>query len=279
MTARTSLPRAFLSRTEHLATVTSTNDVVAAWLADGVDEVCLASTDEQTAGRGRRGRTWVAPPGAALLLSLGFRPAWLPADRAWWLAATVSLAMADVAEEAAGLSDRAIRLKWPNDLVVVDPPDRGGAVRKLGGVLGEATGIGTGDPRVVVGIGLNADWPASAFPPDLAASMASLIEENGGRPIGRDVLLDGFVARLDARIEALRAGRFAVGDWDARQLFRRTPVRLVHGTTVADAGDAEDVVAIGVDPITGALVVEDPGSPDGERLVHAGEIVHLRVGV
>jgi len=271
--------RPFLSRTEHLATVASTNDVVAGWLADGVDEVCLAWADEQTAGRGRRGRTWVAPPGAALLLSLGFRPAWLAAERTWRLAATASLAMADAAEEAAGLSDRAIRLKWPNDLVVVDPPDRGGAVRKLGGVLGEASGIGTDDPRVVVGIGLNVAWTASTFPPDLAASMTSLLVENGGRAVDRDLLLEGFISRLEPRIEALRGGRFAVADWDARQLLRRTPVRLVHGTTVADAGEAEDVVAIGVDPISGALVVEDAASPDGERLVHAGEIAHLRVGV
>ncbi len=65
-------------------------------------EVCLAVADEQTAGRGRAGRTWAAPPGAALLLSLGFRPAWLAPDRAWRLAAIASLAMADAAEEVAG---------------------------------------------------------------------------------------------------------------------------------------------------------------------------------
>ena len=65
-------------------------------------EVCLAVADEQTEGRGRHGRTWTAPPGAALLGSLGFRPTWLAPDRAWRLAAVVALAMCDAAEDVAG---------------------------------------------------------------------------------------------------------------------------------------------------------------------------------
>ena len=90
----------FLARREHFDLVGSTNDVVRGWLADGTPEVCLAVAGEQTAGRGRDGRTWVAPGGAALLLSLGFRPTWLDPDSAWRLAAIASLAMADAAEAA-----------------------------------------------------------------------------------------------------------------------------------------------------------------------------------
>ena len=268
----TSLP--LLSRSEHFAAIPSTNDTVAGWLADGVPEVCMAVAAEQTAGRGRMGRRWVAPPGTSLLASLGFRPTWIPTDRAWRIAATVSLAMADAAEDVAGLPDRTVRLKWPNDLVAVDPA--GEAPRKLGGVLGEATGVGTVDPRVVVGIGVNAGWDAADFPPDLADSMTSLSVLGGGRPVAADDLLAAFLARLEPRIEALRDGRFDVADWTARQLVRRTPVRLVHGT---DPADGEDVVAIGVDPLTGALVVEDAAAPAGERQVHAGEILHLRTRV
>ena len=153
---------AFLARQERFGRIGSTNDAVRAWLAAGTPEVCLAVADEQTAGRGLAGRTWTAPPGAALLLSVGFRPAWLAPGHAWRLAAVVSLAMADAAEDAAGLRNHAIRLKWPNDLVIeADAPDDdagegGGPIRKLGGVIGETDGLGTDDPRVVVGIGLNA---------------------------------------------------------------------------------------------------------------------------
>ncbi len=83
--------RPFISHQEHLPRVGSTNDVVRGWLTEGTPEVCLAVADEQTEGRGREGRTWQAPKGAALLLSLGFRPTWLAPELVWRLAAAVSL--------------------------------------------------------------------------------------------------------------------------------------------------------------------------------------------
>jgi BirA family biotin operon repressor/biotin-[acetyl-CoA-carboxylase] ligase len=269
----------FLARQERFPRVASTQDVVRGWLDQGSPEVCLAVADEQTEGRGRSGRTWVAPPGRALLLSLGFRPTWLAPGHAWRLAATVSLAMADAAEAAAGLRDRAIGLKWPNDLVIEDAlPDLPGGesahgrVRKLGGVLGESDGLGTAAPRVVVGIGLNADWPADGFPVDLAPSMTSLRVASNGRPIDPNELLDGFVSLLEARVEALRAGRFDVGDWAARQVTTGRQVRLEGHAHVA-----EECRAVGVDPATGALLVADPQAPRGERAVHAGEVTRIRI--
>ena len=113
----------FLARQERFRLVASTNDVVRGWLATGTPEVCVAVADEQSAGRGREGRSWLAPAGRALLLSLGFRPNWLAPEQAWRLAAVASLAMADAAEEVAGLRDGTVRLKWPNDLVVVPDED------------------------------------------------------------------------------------------------------------------------------------------------------------
>jgi BirA family biotin operon repressor/biotin-[acetyl-CoA-carboxylase] ligase len=267
----------FLARQERFARIGSTNDAVRAWLADGTPEVCLAVADEQTAGRGRAGRTWLAPPGAALLLSAGFRPAWLAPIHAWRLAAVVALAMADAGEAVAGLRDRAIRLKWPNDLALVDDAASasgtdGSLLRKLGGVLGEVDGLGTDDPRVVVGIGVNAGWARADFPPDLAPAMTSLAEASGGRPIDRALLLDGFLSGLEARVEALRAGRFAVDDWIARQATTGRLVRLeAHGIA------PEEVLAVGVDPGSGALMVADPLAPGGERAVHAAAVVHVRL--
>ncbi len=260
----------FFSRTERFASVGSTNDVVRAWLEAGTPEVCLAVADEQTAGRGREGRTWAAPPGAGLLCSIGFRPTWLAPDRAWRLAAIVALAMADAAEEVAGLKDRSIRLKWPNDLVV---ESEAGDVRKLAGVLGETVGLGTDDPRAIIGIGLNADWPAADFPPELAPTMTSLREATGGRPVDRALLLEAFTTRLEARTIAHReAGRFDVADWIDRQLTNGRPVRLE-----APDGSSTVVRALGVDVASGGLVVEDPAASGGERTVLAGEIVHLRL--
>lgn len=268
---------AFPARQERFEQVASTNDVVRGWLAAGTPEVCLAVAEEQTAGRGRAGRTWTAPSGAALLLSVGFRPTWLDPVHAWRLAAVVSLAMADAAEHVAGLRDRAIRLKWPNDLVIEQddvPADAGqvAAIRKLGGVLGESDGLGSADPRVVVGIGINAGWARADFPSDLAPAMTSLHDATGGRPIDRALLLDAFLARLEPRLEALRAGRFPVDDWTARQLTTGRVVRLEgHGRA------PEEVRAVGLDPATGALLVADGSAPDGERAIHAGDVVHVRL--
>jgi len=266
----------FLARQQRFDAVGSTNDVVRGWLAEGCPEVCLAVADEQTAGRGRAGRTWTAPRGRALLLSLGFRPGWLEPERTWRLAAISALAMADAAEEVAGLADGAIRLKWPNDLVVEDEApamadDPAGGVRKVAGLLGETDGLGTNDPRAVIGLGINADWPAAEFPAELAGAMTSLREASHGRPIDLALLLDGFLGRIEARVEALRGGRFDVADWQARQL---TTGRLVR---IERQGASELVRALGVDVSTGALIVEDATASNGERAVIVGEVSHVRL--
>src|SRR5215207_5299635 len=125
----------WLSRFERFEVVGSTNDVVAEWLRAGTPEVCVALADLQTSGRGRSGRTWDAPAGAALLLSIGFRPTWLSPEHAWRLGAIVTLTMAEACEVTLGLRPGAIQLKWPNDLVWID--SRSGSVRKLAGMLGE----------------------------------------------------------------------------------------------------------------------------------------------
>jgi BirA family biotin operon repressor/biotin-[acetyl-CoA-carboxylase] ligase len=286
-TGRTTPTPPVIGRQERFASVASTNDVVRDWLAAGEPEICLAVADEQTAGRGRNGRTWRAPRGAGLLLSLGFRPTWLDPDRVWRLAGTISLAMADAAEEVAGLPDRSVRLKWPNDLVIatdeagraLDPlaADEAGSsavARKLGGVLGESDGLGGRDPRVVVGIGLNADWPAELFPADLAPTMTSLREASGGRPVDLVLLLDAFTSRLEARIEALHGGRFDVADWVDRQVTTGRTIEIVHPD-----GSVESTVARGVDGATGALRVAAPSDADAdaERALHVGEIRHVRL--
>ncbi|HYU49021.1 MAG TPA: biotin--[acetyl-CoA-carboxylase] ligase [Candidatus Limnocylindria bacterium] len=263
------------SRRERFAIVGSTNDVVRDWLLAGVPEVCLATADEQTAGRGREGRNWFAPPGAALLLSLGFRPKWLSPDRVWRLAALVSLAMCEAAEEVAGLADGTIRLKWPNDLAVEDagPADpRRGRLRKLAGVLGETDGLGSADPRAVIGLGINVDWPAVTFPSELAATMTSLHEVTGGRSIAPNDLMDAFTSRLEGGVARLREDRFQASGWLSRQVTNGREVRLEHPD-----GTDETLSARGVDLETGALIVAAPGSGQADRRVVSGEIRHVRL--
>jgi BirA family biotin operon repressor/biotin-[acetyl-CoA-carboxylase] ligase len=269
VTAIATAPAPIVQRRQRFASVASTNNIVRGWLAAGEPEICVAVADEQTAGRGRSGRTWTAPPGRGLLVSLGFRPTWLAPDRVWRLAAVVSLAMAEAAEEAAALPERSVRLKWPNDLVIASD---GSSVLKLGGVLGETDGLGTDDPRAVVGIGLNAEWPAAEFPAELHDSMTSLRALAGDNPIDASALLDGFLARLEARVEALHGGRFDEAEWAERQVTtgRRVVLALPDGST-------ESVVATGVDGASGALRVRNRSNNSEERSIVVGEIVHVRL--
>ena len=117
LSATSSPATSWLARLEWFDLVGSTNDVVAGWLRHGTPEVCVAIAGEQSAGRGRNGRTWTAPAGASLLMSVGFTPTWLAPEHAWRLGAIVSLAMAEAAEEVARIAAGTVRLKWPNDLV------------------------------------------------------------------------------------------------------------------------------------------------------------------
>ena len=158
-----------------------------------------------------------------------------------------------------------IRLKWPNDLVVE------AGLRKVAGVLGETHGLGTADPRVVIGLGINADWAAAYFPPDLVGSMTSLREVACGRRIDRDLLLKAFLDRLESGVAALRTGRFDGSAWSDRQSTTGRTVRLMHT-------DRDEIVcALGVDPVSGALIVEEPAASDGQRRVLVGEITHVRI--
>jgi BirA family biotin operon repressor/biotin-[acetyl-CoA-carboxylase] ligase len=267
--AATARPGAgFIARRERFGSVPSTNDIVREWLVAGTPEVCLAVADEQTAGRGRAGRSWIAPSGAALLLSLGFRPEYLTADRLWRLGATVALAMADAAEEVGGLPMRSVKVKWPNDLVSPDRTTPAG-FRKFAGILGESEGAGSADPVAVVGIGTNTDWARADFPAALEDSMTSLRELARGRPVHSAALLDAFLLRIEARVDALRGGYFDVEGWHERQITTGRDVRvdMPDGTVVQGR-------AVGVDGSSGGLLVDDGA---GERELLAGEVARLRL--
>ena len=255
----------FVSVLERFASVDSTQRLVRAWLDAGVPEVAVAVAEEQTAGRGRHGRGWTAPPGRALLASFGFRPAALPLIRGWQLAATTALALLDAAEDVAGLRDGTLWLKWPND-VVLEADD--GSVRKLAGILGEMTGAGAEVSSAVIGLGINADWAATDFPSELASAMTSLREASGGRPIDRDALLDALLDRLEPRYEALRTGTFDAGGWSSRQLTTGRQVEVIVGDTLVHG------LASGVDPASGALLVETEGV---EVAIDSGEVTRCRV--
>ena len=225
----------------HLPSTTSTNDVARDLAARGAPEGTVVTAEYQTAGRGRLGRRWLAPPGTSLLCSLLFRPppglTLLPHPTD--LTMLCALAAADAVEKAAGLP---VSLKWPNDLVVV----RGESWRKLGGLLAE-TGI-SGDrvEFVVVGVGINVNVPAESLP-DLAPDATSILAETG-RETDRDSLLEQFLDGVASRHARWRAGERPWAEWAARLATLGRAVRVVtserelHG--IAEGVDEEGTLLL-----------------------------------
>ena len=213
----------------------STNQRAKELAGAGAPHGTAVTADEQTAGRGRQGRTWVAPPGRALLLSvvvrgLDERQALLP------LSAAVA-----VCEACERLAPVACRIKWPNDVWI----DR----RKVAGILVE------GQPSAgwaVVGVGLNAATRPEDLPEELRGRATSL---------GLDRVAPARTELLSALDERLLAPRASVLEaWRQRDALRGERVRWDGGEGVA-AGISDD----------GALIVEKEG---GRTALHAGE-VHL----
>jgi len=185
-------------------------------------EGAVATADHQTAGRGRRGRTWVDEPGAALLVSIVLRPA--KASLAAELSLVCALAVAEAVEEAIG---RPAGVKWPNDVVVEG--------RKVGGILLEGR-----DGAVVCGIGVNVNQTAASLPDDARAPAASL-RTLTGRDHDRAASLVEVLEHLEAHYDAWCATGLEplLQELARRDALRGRQVRVgnVTGTALGIAAD------------------------------------------
>jgi BirA family biotin operon repressor/biotin-[acetyl-CoA-carboxylase] ligase len=182
----------------HLRATTSTNDRARELAQAGAPHGTLVTAGEQSAGRGRQGRTWSAPPGSALLMSLVLR------DPPTLLPLVAGVAVAEVAGPDA-------RVKWPNDVLVDD--------RKVAGILAEGR---PQDGWAVLGIGINVALRVEDLPPELHATAGTLgrspadVEPTLARlldALERALALDGgeLLARYRER-DALRGREIAWGD-------------------------------------------------------------------
>lgn len=204
---------------------TSTQDVVLRAARSGAAEgfCCLAS--EQTAGRGRLGRRWVAPPGSAMLASVLVR---VPEPAAGGVPFASGLALGKALRETTGLQTE---LKWPNDVRA--------AGRKLAGLLAEVCpeAASPGEMAVVVGAGVNLTVPE--FPAGVpGVSLDQLVE----RPPAPRLLLDAWLSQLAASLDRLERDGLPslLVDWRRQAAGLGRPVRVdVAGTSVA--GTADDV--------------------------------------
>jgi BirA family biotin operon repressor/biotin-[acetyl-CoA-carboxylase] ligase len=223
----------------------STQELLAPDWPEGAVAVC----DEQTAGRGRRGRTWAAPPGTSVLASFLLRPR--AESRLPELSLVGGVAAALTVERATGLSTQ---IKWPNDVML----NR----HKVAGILADAD-AGAGAGAVVLGIGLNVNQTREELPaaPTVPAASLRTIDAvvRDRAPVLADLVLDvertyklWSAGGLEAIYEELGSRDFLRG--------RRVSVDGADGTAIGIARDGALEVAV-----------------DGEtRRVESGEVAYVR---
>jgi BirA family biotin operon repressor/biotin-[acetyl-CoA-carboxylase] ligase len=274
--ARAALAATRFADVRWFAETGSTNADVLELARSGEPEGIVVVAEHQSAGRGRLGRTWQAPPGGSLLCTVLLRP---PAS----VAGATTMAVAVAAGEAiAELTGRTPGLKWPNDLVW--PGDGSGPDRKLAGILAEVDwpagsniAGGWAEPRptdrlaVAVGIGINVAW-GDEVPPELEALAIALdaIDEDSA-PLDRVDLLVAMLTRLDQHYRALVGSPDGIDE--LRASWRDRSATLGRRVRV-DLG-ADDLVGRAVDVTAeGHLVVETLEGT--RRTVAVGDVVHLR---
>ncbi len=235
----------------------STNTEGLDWALCGGPEGAIVVADHQTGGRGRWGRSWFSAPGELLQFSLLLRPNLSP-NRAGILTTGLGVACARAIRS---LTDLAVQIKWPNDIVMDG--------RKLAGMLVESTTMGSTIDAAVCGIGINVHLSEDEIPEELRARATSLAIELDGRDVpDRAVLLGHILGEIEAIYPAMTddatsvlaeaAGLSAV-------LGHDVVVRLADGATIEGRAESFDD--------DGALRVARGGEV---VTVHVGEIEQLR---
>jgi BirA family transcriptional regulator, biotin operon repressor / biotin---[acetyl-CoA-carboxylase] ligase len=279
----------------------STNaDLLARALA-GAPEGLVLAAEEQSAGRGRLGRTWVSPPRAALTFSLLVRPAAVPLARRGWLSLLAGVAVASAVTAVTGVPTQ---LKWPNDVLAAPAPGAsaapapgasaapatgastapgasagpsisagpgaGTSAAKLAGILAEATG-----DAVIVGVGLNVSTEPGELPPSGPGALAATsLRIAGAAALAREPLLAAILAGFERWYLAWRQADGDPGRCGLRAEYTRWSGTIGRRVRVElPGGQVLSGLAVGVEE-DGRLLVRV--SPDAELSVAAGDVVHLR---
>jgi BirA family biotin operon repressor/biotin-[acetyl-CoA-carboxylase] ligase len=236
---------------ELLDEVDSTNRQLLERARRGAPAGLVLVADHQTAGRGRLGRVWEAPPGSSLLVSVLLRPN-VSLHDAHLSTTAAALAITDACALVAGVEPA---LKWPNDLTLGEP------ARKVAGLLAESIVVGDRVRALVIGVGLNVNWP-KPMPPALA-EIATALNQHTAVQVDRDALLRAWLDRLTVRLESPREALLA--DYRAKCATLGRRVRLV----LAD----REITGLAVDVDEGGQLVVD-GPP--RQTFAVGDIHHLR---
>lgn len=239
------LPKDCLCHTVECLQITdSTNTRVKQLAESGSREGTLVLAEEQTAGRGRRGRSWVSAPGVGIWMSLLLRPK-LPPEKVSGLTLLTALALTKAVKRVCHLD---AEIKWPNDVMI--------AKKKICGILTEMSSEENYIHYVAVGIGINAN--TVDFPEELRESATSLYQE-GNRRVNRNELAAAWAAcfcEYYERFIELQSLSFVTEEYNSLLVNRNREVRIYYGMTEqALQADTDNGIARGIDE-NGALLVE-----------------------
>lgn len=252
------------TRVDVVAETGSTNADLAQAAREGAPMGSVLVADHQSAGRGRMGRTWTAPPGTSVALSVLVRPE-VSTERWTWLPLLAGLAVSDGIRQE---TDLPADLKWPNDVMLLG--------RKVCGVLAERVETTEG-PAVVIGLGINVHLSADQLPVPTATSLALTLADLGvpGVPVHRTGLISTTLRSLERILRRWEevADVAGVGAEGLALAYRERCATLGREVRVSlSDGSAVEGVARDVDA-SGRLVVD---TPDGPRTFAVGDVVHLR---
>ena len=221
--------------------VDSTNDVALKAIPQADADGLAVLAESQRRGRGRRGRSWLSPPGENLLLSVLLREPVAGALRHEALTIAAGLAVAEAVEETVHLD---CDLTWPNDVLL--------SGRKLAGVLVETRRAGE-TLGMVVGVGVNVN---AAPPPEAVDRPATCLAETLGRPVERIEMARALLVGLDRWVRRVEAGRLQ----DLHDGFSRRCRMINERATVLSAGQRYTGRVLDVDPLAGLVLACDDGA-------------------
>ena len=234
----------------------STNLEVLRLASEGYPEGTVVIADGQTAGKGRRGRTWLSPAGKNLYMSILLTPRMRLKEAAVLTIMTSAACVSALAESTA----LPVSIKWPNDIMVSE--------RKLGGILTEAGAGGEGICRFVIGIGINVNWDLAELPEEIRAASASILNETG-KKASRTEIAAAILKEMDGWYATLLAG----GPRPVVEAWRELSSTLGREVRVTMEDTAVQGTAEGMDEEGRLLLRRTDGNL--ER-ISAGDVVHLR---
>jgi BirA family biotin operon repressor/biotin-[acetyl-CoA-carboxylase] ligase len=202
-----------LGEIRYFDSIGSTNDYAVSWIQYGPPHLSVVIANEQTAGRGRTGRQWLTPPGAALAFSVILHPDQLDSSSLSLVNGLGALAVSEALIRV-GLSPQ---IKWPNDVLING--------LKVAGVLPESHWIGDQLHGVVLGIGVNVG--RAAIPPVGSVNFpAGCVEDALGRSVAREALLREMLSALIFWVGQMETPIF-LQTWEKRLAFQNEQVKVI----------------------------------------------------